>query len=136
MGSVLTSRLDDVGPSSSLSPANENQLNDEVSCLYRPRGSKPKSPGRLHRIIFIKCLCLYNIIVYISKKCESSPNLPSSHGGGVLPGNHSGLSGSAAAQTVTDLVPEGAVNLPTLNFLPPKKEALVAPTIDPLFWEL
>ncbi|KRX32160.1 hypothetical protein T09_10381, partial [Trichinella sp. T9] len=35
----------------------------------RPRGSKPKSPGRL----------------------------PSSHGGGVLPGNHKGLSGSAAA---------------------------------------
>lgn len=29
--------------------------------------------------------------------------LPSSHGGGVLPGNHRGLSGSAAAQTVTEL---------------------------------
>lgn len=66
----------------------------------------------------------------------SLANLPSSHGGGVLPGNHSGLSGSAAAQTATDLAPEGAVSLLTLNFLPPKKEALVAPTIDPFFWEL
>lgn len=54
----------------------------------------------------------------------------------MLPGNQIGLSGSAAAHTATDLVVEGDVNLLTLNFLPPKKEALVAPTIDPFFWEL
>lgn len=48
----------------------------------------------------------------------------------MLPGNHNGLSGSAAAQTATDLVLEGAVNLHTLNFLPPKKEALDALTIE------
>lgn len=66
----------------------------------------------------------------------SSANLPSSHGGGVLPGNHSGLSGSAAAQTATDLELEGAANLLTLSFLPPKNEALVAPTTDPFFCEL
>lgn len=54
----------------------------------------------------------------------------------MLPGNHSGLSGSAAAQTATDLELEGAANLLTLSFLPPKNEALVAPTTDPFFCEL
>lgn len=75
----------------------------------RPRGSKPKSPGRL----------------------------PSSHGGGVLPGNQRGLSGSGAKQQeVTDLALDGDANLLTLSFLPPKKEALVAPAMDALLWEL
>lgn len=67
------------------------------------------------------------------KMQDDEANLPSSHGGGALPGNHTGLSGSAAAHTATDLVVEGDVNLLTLNFLPPKNEALV---IDPFFREL
>lgn len=55
----------------------------------------------------------------------------------MLPGNQRGLSGSAAAaRTVTDRVLAGAVYVLRLSFLPPKKEAFVAPTIDPLFWEL
>jgi len=75
----------------------------------RPRGSKPKSPGKL----------------------------PSSHGGGVLPGNHRGLSGSATAQTVVlDRAPTGAVKLFTFSFLPLRKEAFVLPKSDPFFWEL
>lgn len=78
-----------------------------------------------------------SIILWRNKKQRGRrANLPSSHGGGVLPGNHNGLSGSAAAHTATDLVVEGDVNLLTLNFLPPKKEALVPPTMDPFFWEL
>lgn len=65
------------------------------------------------------------------------PNLPSSHSGGVLPGNQIGLSGSAATQTVlSDRAPVGAANLLTLSFFPPKKEAFVDPTIDPLFCAL
>lgn len=55
-----------------------------------------------------------------------SLNLPSSHGGGVLPGNHNGLSGSAATQTVTDLTPVDVTFLLTLSFLPDKNEAFVA----------
>ncbi|KHL91157.1 hypothetical protein QW71_36275 [Paenibacillus sp. IHB B 3415] len=48
-----------------------------------------------------------------------------------------GLSGSAATQTVTDRAPAGDVlYFLSLSFLPPKNEAFVAPTIDPLFWEL
>nr|AFK42484.1 unknown [Lotus japonicus] len=74
----------------------------------RPRGSNPKSPGRL----------------------------PSSHGGGVLPGNHRGLSGSATAHTVVvDLAPTGAVKVFTFSFLPLRK-AFVVPKGDPFFWEL
>lgn len=68
---------------------------------------------------------------------EVESYLPSSHGGGVLPGNQRGLSGSAAtAETATDLDPAGATCLLTLNLFPPRKEAFVAPTIDPFFWEL
>lgn len=56
----------------------------------------------------------------------------------MLPGNHKGLSGSAAAaRTVKDVDdPEDAVKFLTLSFLPPKKEALVAAKVDPAFWEL
>lgn len=77
--------------------------------LPRPRGSNPKSPGRL----------------------------PSSHGGGVLPGNHRGLSGSATAHTVVvDCTLTGAVKLLfPLSFLPLRK-AFVVPKGDPFFWEL
>lgn len=54
-------------------------------------------------------------------------DLPSSHGGGVLPGNQRGLSGAAAADdTERDLLPVGAAHLPCLSFLPPKKDAFVA----------
>uniref|UniRef100_A0A7C8YNK9 Uncharacterized protein n=1 Tax=Opuntia streptacantha TaxID=393608 RepID=A0A7C8YNK9_OPUST len=56
-----------------------------------PRGSKPKSPGRL----------------------------PSSHSGGELPGNHSGLSGGSGSQTL-DIPPLVALTLifpiPILHF--------------------
>ena len=77
--------------------------------LPRPRGSKPKSPGRL----------------------------PSSHGGGTLPGNQRGLSGSATAHTETERFALGAVYfLTTLSFPPLRKEAFVPPNIDPFFWEL
>lgn len=55
----------------------------------------------------------------------------------MLPGNHRGLSGSAAAHTVVvDRPPTGAVYLFTFNFLPLRKEAFVAPKVDPFFWEL
>jgi hypothetical protein len=76
--------------------------------LQSPRGSNPKSPGRL----------------------------PSSHGGGTLPGNHKGLSGSAAAHTVVvDLTLSGAdVLLFTLSFLP--RKAFEVPNGVPFFWEL
>ena len=75
-------------------------------CLPRPRGSKPKSPGKL----------------------------PSSHGGGVLPGNHRGLSGSATAHTVVlDRAPTGAVKLFIFSFLPLRKEAFAVPNSDPFF---
>ena len=64
-------------------------------------------------------------------------NLPSSHGGGVLPGNQRGLSRSAAAHTGTVRAPAGAVYFLTdLSFLPLRKEAFVVPTTDPVFWEL
>lgn len=64
-------------------------------------------------------------------------NLPSSHGGGVLPGNQRGLSGSAtAALTETDRAAAGAAYFPNFSFFPLRKEAFVDPTIDPLFWEL
>nr|GME03288.1 hypothetical protein T11_8782 [Ipomoea batatas] len=65
--------------------------------LPRPRGSKPKSLGRL----------------------------PSSHGGGVLPGNRLG---SAVAQTVKDRDVARAEYLLTLSFLPERKDTFV--------WEL
>lgn len=56
----------------------------------------------------------------------------------MLPGNHRGLSGSAAAaRTVKDVDdPEDADKFLTLSFLPPKKEARVAAKVDPAFWEL
>ena len=55
----------------------------------------------------------------------------------MLPGNHRGLSGSATAHTVVlDRPPTAAVYLFTLNFLPPRKEALGVPKADPFFWEL
>lgn len=60
-------------------------------------------------------------------------DLPSSHGGGVLPGNQRGLSGSAAAHTVTDLAAVGAEDLLARSLFPDKKEAF---TTDPLFWTL
>ena len=62
-------------------------------------------------------------------------NLPSSHGGGVLPGNQMGLSRSAAAaQMVSDRAPAGGeVYWLTLSFLPLRKEAFVAPRMDPFF---
>lgn len=64
-------------------------------------------------------------------------NLPSSHGGGVLPGNQRGLSGSAAAAlTETDRVPAGATYFLKFSFFPPRKEPFVDPTKDPLFLEL
>lgn len=64
-------------------------------------------------------------------------NLPSSHGGGVLPGNHKGLSGSATAHTVAvlDLV-DALLFLITLSFFPPRKEAFVASKLDTDFLEL
>ncbi|KAL3655979.1 hypothetical protein CASFOL_000375 [Castilleja foliolosa] len=75
--------------------------------------------------------------LHIKDEDDDELDLPSSHGGGAFPGNHTGLSGSAATHTATDdLELLGAANLLTRNFLPPKKDALVAPTIDPLFWEL
>jgi hypothetical protein len=81
--------------------------------------------------------------LYINEKKEalvlknkSSTDLPSSHGGGVLPGNQRGLSGSAATQTVTDRAAVGAVYLFSLNFFPLRKEAFVDPTRNPVFWEL
>lgn len=108
-------------------------MNDDVR-VPSPRGSKPKSPGRLHCRIQIY---IRSVLMRVGRDTGSSANLPSSHGGGMLPGNHSGLSGSAAAQTATDLALEGAPNLLALSFLlPPKKEALVAPTTDPFFCEL
>lgn len=69
-------------------------------------------------------------------KNKSSTDLPSSHGGGVLPGNQRGLSGSAATQTVTDRAAVGDVYVLSLNFSPLRKEAFVDPTRDPVFWEL
>lgn len=53
----------------------------------------------------------------------------------MLPGNQRGLLGSAAAaDTVKDRVPAaGAVNFFRLSLFPPRKEALVAPTTDPVF---
>jgi hypothetical protein len=81
--------------------------------------------------------------LYINEKKEalvlknkSSTDLPSSHGGGVLPGNQRGLSGSAATQTVTDRAAVGDVYVLSLNFSPLRKEAFVDPTRDPVFWEL
>lgn len=60
-------------------------------------------------------------------------DLPSSHEGGVLPGNQMGLSGSATAETVVlDLVLTGAANLLNLRLPPLRKQAFV---VDPLFWE-
>lgn len=103
--------------------------------LPRPRGSNPKSPGRLHQKGFASASKTYH---QRERKREGLvPNLPSSHGGGMLPGNQMGLSGlAAAARTVSDRVLAGAVYVLRLSLLPPKKEAFVAPTIDPLFWEL
>lgn len=64
-------------------------------------------------------------------------NLPSSHGGGVLPGNQRGLSGSAAAAlTEIDRVPAGAKYFLNFSFFPPRKEAFVDPTMHPFLWEL
>jgi len=87
----------------------KNSVSDNCEsddCLPRPRGSNPKSPGKL----------------------------PSSHGGGVLPGNHRGLSGSATAHTVVlDRAPTGAVKLLPFSFLPLRKEAFVVPKSDPFF---
>lgn len=60
-------------------------------------------------------------------------NLPSSHGGGVLPGNQMGLSRAATAEKEKDRLATGAANFPCLSFLPPRKEALVAPKPFPLF---
>ena len=54
----------------------------------------------------------------------------------MLPGNQSGLSGSAAAQTVTHLEATGDDCFLSVSFFPLRKEAFVAPTMDPLFWEL
>lgn len=57
----------------------------------------------------------------------------------MLPGNHRGLSGSAAAaHTLKDVDddPVGAATFLTLSFLPPKNEAFVAAKVDPAFWEL
>lgn len=53
----------------------------------------------------------------------------------MLPGNHRGLLGSAAAHTVTeDLAEDGAdVYLFTLSFLPATKEAFVGPKGGPFF---
>lgn len=64
-------------------------------------------------------------------------DLPSSHGGGTLPGNQRGLSGSAATHTVVAARGDPATGtLLTLNLLPPRNEAFVAPTIDPFLLEL
>nr|GMC48824.1 subtilisin-like protease SBT5.6 [Ipomoea batatas] len=65
--------------------------------LPRPRGSKPKSPGRL----------------------------PLSHGGGVLPGNQRARLGSTVAQTVKDRDVAGVEYLLTLSFLPERKDTFV-----------
>lgn len=55
----------------------------------------------------------------------------------MLPGNQRGLSGSAATQTVVTALAAGEeVYLLTLNLLPPRNEAFVAPTIDPFLLEL
>ena len=69
-------------------------------------------------------------------KHKSLTDLPSSHGGGVLPGNQRGLSGSAATQTVTDRAAVGDVYFFSLNFFPLRKKAFVDPTRDPIFWAL
>lgn len=85
------------------------QFNGWNMIIPRPRGSKPKSPGRL----------------------------PSSHGGGVLPGNQRGRSGSATAHTGTVRTAAGFVYFLTdRSFFPVRKEAFVVLTTDPLLWEL
>lgn len=59
--------------------------------------------------------------------------LPSSHGGGVLPGNQRGLSVAATADTERARRAVGAVHFFCLNFVPPRKDAFVAPSPFPVF---
>nr|GMC49896.1 hypothetical protein CR513_29242 [Ipomoea batatas]GMC53767.1 hypothetical protein CR513_29242 [Ipomoea batatas] len=111
---VHASRLDDVSPPPSLSPADEYQLDDEENTR------KPQHrPSAVHNLRLLVPFQALGII------CG---RLPSSHGGGVLPGNQRGRLGSAVAQTVKDRDVAGAEYLLTLSFLPERKDTFV--------WEL
>ena len=55
---------------------------------------------------------------------QESTDLPSSHGGGVLPGNQMGLSGSAAARTAND---GRAASACLSSVLPPRKDGARCP---------
>lgn len=54
----------------------------------------------------------------------------------MLPRNQRGLSGSAVAHMVSDLVVVDPANLLPRSLFPDRKEAFVDPTTDPLFWAL
>lgn len=85
--------------------------------------------------------CNSNMSVWGMKRKEGGEclHLPSSHGGGVLPGNQRGLSGAAAADTESSrrAVCARAARFPCLSFLPPRNDALVAAmAAAPFFWDL
>lgn len=61
--------------------------------------------------------------------------LPSSHSGAVLPGNHKGLSWTAA-RTANDALSAEAETLPWRRARPDRKEAFTAPTFCAVFCEL
>jgi len=56
----------------------------------------------------------------MNTELQESTDLPSSHGGGVLPGDQMGLSGSAAARTAND---GRAASACLSSVLPPRKDS-------------